>query len=287
MVQDLAATGVPVAVACRTLGVSKSGYYAWLRREPSRRGLADRDLTRQIKEIHAVSRGTYGAPRVQAELRLGRGVRVSRKRIARLMRTERIEGVYKRRFRRGKPLPAVHADHVKRVFTADVPDRLWVTDITQHPTREGWVYAAVVVDAYSRRVVGLSIADHLKAELVIDALEVARWRRKPDPGQTILHSDRGTQYTSWAFGHRLRQAGILGSMGRVGSAYDNALCESFFATLQRELLDTKAWTTRHELASAIFEYIEAWYNPHRRHSRLGYHSPVSYEQTGPAEPVTA
>jgi transposase InsO family protein len=144
-----------------------------------------------------------------------------------------------------------------------------------------------VIDVYSRRVVGLSISDHLKTELVIDALELARWRRRPEPGQTILHSDRGTQYTSWAFGHRLREAGLLGSMGRVGSAYDNALCESFFATLQRELLDTRSWTTRAELGQAIFEYIEAWYNPHRRHSRLGYHSPVSYEQTGPTEAVPA
>ena len=232
-----------------------------------------------IKEIHAASRGTYGAPRIHAELRLGRGIRVSRKRVARVMRQECLEGAYKRRFRRGRPVPAVHDDHVKRVFKVDQPDRLWVTDITQHPTREGWVYTAVVVDAYSRRVVGLSISDHLKTELVIDALEVARWRRKPKPGQTILHSDRGTQYTSWAFGHRLRQAGLLGSMGRVGSAYDNALCESFFATLQRELLDTRTWTTRAELGQAIFEYIEAWYNPHRRHSRLDYQSPVNYEQT--------
>lgn len=287
MVQDLAAAGFPVAVACRTLGLSRSGYYAWVERPELDHAKSDRDLLRQVKEIHAHSRGTYGAPRVQAELRLGRGIRVSRKRIARLMREERLEGSYRRRFRRAKPSTATHDDHVKRVFRVDAPDRLWVTDITQHPTREGWVYAAVVIDVYSRRVVGLSIADHLKTELVIDALEVARWRRRPEPGSTIVHSDRGTQYTSWAFGHRLRQAGLLGSMGRVGSAYDNALCESFFATLQRELLDTRSWTTREELGQAIFEYIEAWYNPHRRHSRLGYESPVSYEQTGRAAALPA
>jgi len=196
LVQDLAAAGIPVAVACRTVGVSRSGYYAWCERPESARAISDRALLRHVKEIHAHSRGTYGAPRVQAELRLGRGIRVSRKRIARLMREERLEGSYRRRFRRSKPSTATHADHVKRVFRVDAPDRLWVTDITQHPTREGWVYAAVVIDVYSRRVVGLSISDHLKTELVIDALEVARWRRHPEPGQTILHSDRGTQYTS-------------------------------------------------------------------------------------------
>lgn len=135
-----------------------------------------------------------------------------------------------------------------------------------------------MLDVYARRIVGWSIADHLRQELVVDALQMATWRRRPAPSQTVLHSDRGSQYTSWAFGHRLRDAGILGSMGRVGSAYDNAMMESFFSTLQRELLDRKAWTTRKDLASAIFEWIEAWYNPRRRHSLIAYHSPVEHER---------
>jgi putative transposase len=277
LVHELAAAGVRVAVACRVLRVSKAGYYEWRERPPSPRTVADQALTAQISAIHAASRGTYGAPRVHAELRLGCGVRCSRKRVARLMRSANLCGIYRRRWRRCVQ-PPVHDDLVQRRFVADAPDRLWLTDITEHPTREGKVYLAAVLDVYARRVVGWSIADHLRAELVVDALEMARWRRRPAPGQTVLHSDRGAQYTSWAFGHRLRAAGLLGSMGRVGSAYDNAMMESFFSTLQRELLDRRAWATRKELASAIFEWIEAWYNPRRRHTAIGYLSPVAYER---------
>ena len=240
--------------------------------------LADAALTAQIRNIHASSRGTYGVPRVHAELRLGRGVRCGRKRIARLMRAERLYGVYRRRGKRARPAPAVHDDLVRRRFVADAPDRLWLTDITEHPTREGKVYCAAVLDVYSRRIVGWSIADHLRGELVVDALEMARWRRRPVCGETVLHSDRGAQYTSWAFGHRLRAAGLLGSMGRVGSALDNAMMESFFGTLQRELLDRQTWATRAQLASAIFEWIEAWYNTRRRHTSIDYLSPVDYER---------
>lgn len=278
LVQELAAAGVRVAVACRVLRVSTSGYYEWRERPPSSRTVADQALTAQISAIHAASRGTYGAPRVHAELRLGCGVRCGRKRVARLMRSASLCGIYRRRWRRGCTQPPVHDDLVQRRFVADRPDRLWLTDITEHPTREGKVYLAAVLDVYARRVVGWSIADHLRAELVVDALEMARWRRRPAPGQTVLHSDRGAQYTSWAFGHRLRAAGLLGSMGRVGSAYDNAMMESFFSTLQRELLDRRTWATRKELASAIFEWIEAWYNPRRRHTAIGMHSPVDYER---------
>jgi len=212
------------------------------------------------------------------ELRLGRNVRCGRKRVARLMRTANLCGVYRRRRKHARPLPPVHDDLVQRRFVADAPDRLWLTDITEHPTHEGKVYLAAVLDVFSRRIVGWSIADHLRSELVVDALEMARWRRHPVPGRTVLHSDRGSQYTSWAFGHRLRAAGLLGSMGRVGSAYDNAMMESFFGTLQRELLDRRKWGTRKELAGAIFEWIEAWYNPHRRHSSIGSLSPVDYER---------
>lgn len=278
LVQELAADGVRVAVARRMLRVSASGYDEWHGRPPSLRDVADQALSVQIREIHACSRGTYGVPRVHAELRLGRGVRCGRKRIARLMRIAGLHGVYVRRRRRSSPAPPVHDDLVRRRFVADAPDRLWLTDITEHPTREGKVYLAAVLDVYGRRVVGWSIADHLRSELVVDALEMARWRRRPARGQTVLHSDRGAQYTSWAFGHRLRQAGLLGSMGRVGSAYDNAMMESFFGTLQRELLDRRQWATRKELASAIFEWIEAWYNPRRRHTSNGNLSPVDYER---------
>ena len=278
LVQDLAARSVRVAVACRVLRVSTSGYYEWRGRPPSGQALADQALTVQISEIHAYSRGTYGAPRVHAELRLGRNVRCGRKRVARLMRAASLCGIYRRRGKRARPAPPVHDDLVRRRFVADAPDRLWLTDITEHPTREGKVYLAAVLDVYGRRIVGWSIADHLRSELVVDALEMARWRRRPVPGQTVLHSDRGAQYTSWAFGHRLRDAGLLGSMGRVGSAYDNAMMESFFSTLQRELLDRRRWLTRSELASAIFEWIEAWYNPHRRHTSIGDLSPVDYER---------
>jgi putative transposase len=198
--------------------------------------------------------------------------------VERLMRLHGLAGVHRRRFRPGRPAPAVHQDLVTRQFHATGPDRLWVTDITQHRTAEGWVYAAVVLDVFSRRVVGWSIADHLRTELVVDALDMARWRRKPTVGATVLHSDRGTQYTSWLFGHRLREAGLLGSMGAVGSAYDNALMESFFGSMQIELLDRRDWATRAELANAIFEWIEAFYNPIRRHSSLGYLSPLDYER---------
>ncbi len=278
LVRELAARGVLVAVACRVLRISTSGYYEWHGRAPSARAHADEALSVQIREIHAYSRGTYGVPRVHAELRLGRGVRCSRKRVARLMHSAKLYGIYVRRRRRGCPAPPVHDDLVRRRFVADAPNRLWLTDITEHPTREGKVYLAAVLDVYARRVVGWSIADHLRAELVVDALEMARWRRRPAPGKTVLHSDRGAQYTSWAFGHRLRAAGLLGSMGRVGSAYDNAMMESFFSTLQRELLDRRSWTTRRELALAIFEWIEAWYNPRRRHTSIGDLSPVAYER---------
>lgn len=194
------------------------------------------------------------------------------------MRLARLAGVYRRRGKHRRPLPAVHDDLVRRRFVADAPDRLWLTDITEHPTREGKVYCAAVLDVYSRRIVGWSIADHLRAELVVDAIEMARWRRRPQPGQTVVHSDRGSQYTAWAFGQRLRSAGLLGSMGRVASALDNAMMESFFGTLQLELLDRKTWGTRAELGRAIFEWIEGWYNPRRRHSALGQISPVDYER---------
>jgi putative transposase len=287
LVRELAADGFPVAVACRVLQVSTSGYYDWRDRSPSSRDVADAYLLDTILAVHAASRGTYGVRRVHAELALGQGLRCGRKRVERLMRVHRLAGVHRRRFRRDRPAPATHADLVGRVFTADRPDRLWVTDITQHHTGDGWVYCAVVLDVFSRRAVGWSIADHLRAELVVDALDMARWRRKPPPATTIVHSDHGPQYTSWIFGHRLRQAGLMGSMGAVGSAWDNALMESFFGSMQIELLDRRDWRTRAELANAIFEWIEAFYNPIRRHSSLGYHSPLEHERLHTAAETAA
>jgi putative transposase len=177
---------------------------------------------------------------------------------------------------RNRPDPATHADLAQRRFSAQAPDRVWFTDITQHRPSDGWVYCCAVIDAFSRRIVGWSIADHIRTELVVDALEMARWQHRPAPG-TVLHSDRGSIYTSWVFGHRLREAGLLGSMGKVASSVDNALIESFWSTMQRELLDRRSWDTRTELATAIFEWIQGWYNPHRRHSSLGMRSPHEFE----------
>ncbi|ADG97628.1 Integrase catalytic region [Segniliparus rotundus DSM 44985] len=275
LVHELADDGFPVAAACRVLGVSRSGYYDWASRPPSVREVADEALTGVIRTVWSGSRQTYGVRRVHAELRMGLGLRVGLRRVGRLMRLAGIAGVHRRRRRGNKPAQAVHPDLVARKFTADRPDKLWVTDITEHATDEGKVYCAAVLDVFSRRVVGWSIADHLRAELVVDALDMARWRRKPRG--TVVHSDRGGQYVSWIFGHRLREAGLLGSMGKVACALDNAMMESFFSSMQVELLDRREWATRAELANAIFEYIEAWYNPLRRHSGIGYHSPAAYE----------
>ena len=263
--------------------MSTSGFYGWCRRSehPAARTTTDEFLTELIKQIHDASRGTYGSPRVHAELRLGEGIHVAEKRVARLMHTAGIEGIYRRRRRRGTtrrdPRHQSQDDLVCRQFSVKRPDSLWVGDVTEHPTVEGKVYLATVLDAYSRRVIGWSIADHLRTELVVDALQMAIWRRNDRSDQTVMHTDHGSQYTSWAFGRRLRAAGILGSMGTIGDAFDNAMAESFFGTLQLELLDRHTWATRRELASAIFEYIEAFYNPRRRHSSIGDLSPVEFE----------
>jgi putative transposase len=277
-------------VACRVLMVSRSGYYDWLGRPASLRDQENELLVKQIEQIHADSRETYGSPRVHAELTLGLGLSVHLKRIARLMRQTGIQGLSRRR-RRGctvrDPDAQPSSDLVNRNFTVEEPNRLWVTDITEHPTKEGTLYCAAVMDAYSRLIVGWSIAEHMRTELVTDALGMAVIRRqldkKPDHERTVLHSDHGSQYTSWAFGQRLRAAGLLASMGTVGDCYDNAMMESFWGTMQLELLDTKEWETRDELANAIFEWIECWYNPKRRHSSIGMHSPVTFEtlHTGP------
>jgi putative transposase len=269
----------PVSVACRLLGVSRSGYYAWATGAPSDRALSDAWLTERIKRIWADNRKVYGAPRIHAELRMAYGIRVSRKRVERLMRQAAISGlVEKKRGRTTIRVPGVRVadDLVRRQFRPDALNVLWVADITYLRTWEGWLYLAAVQDAYSRRIVGWSMAEHMRSELVVDALQMALQRRRPEPG-LIHHTDQGSQYVSLAFGQKARDAGIAVSMGSKGDCYDNAVAESFFATLKKELVHRRAWPTRRELASEIFEYVEAFYNTTRRHSTLGFRSPAQFE----------
>jgi putative transposase len=286
---DAERTRLPVSQLCRVLGVSRAGFYAWKRRPPSARAAADQELTEQILEVHQRSRGTYGAPRVHAELQLDHGVHVGRKRVARLMRTAGLVGCHRRRRRgltRRDPQAAPAPDLVQRTFTATAPDRLWTADITYIPTWTGWLYLAVVLDVFSRRVVGWAMADHLRTELVVDALDMAIWNRRPQPG-LVHHSDQGCQYTSLAFGRRLRESEIVASMGSVGDCFDNAVTESFFATLECELLDRHRFRTHAEARMAVFDYLEGFYNPRRRHSALGYLSPADYERSHQARYAAA
>jgi len=263
---------------CRVLRVSPSGYYAWRHREPSKRAQADAVVTAKIRGFHARSRGTYGAPRIHEDLRED-GVPVSRKRVARLMRAAGLVGVSRRRGVRttrraadGQSAP----DLVQRAFTATVPNQLWVADITYVPTWAGFLYLAIVLDACSRRIVGWAMGLHLRTELVLDALNMAVTQRRPSG--VIHHSDHGCQYTALAFGQRCRAMGVRPSMGTVGDCYDNAMAESFFATLECELLDRQSFRSPTEARPAIFQFIEGWYNPHRRHSALGQRSPIAYER---------
>lgn len=270
----------PVSVMCRVLGVSRSSYYAWLGRPVSARARHDASLTETIRSIHANSYRTYGSPRVHAELRDDHDVRVGRKRVARLMRQAGLQGVSRRR--RYKTTVRGRARHeipdlVDRSFGAAKPDELWVADITYIPTRSGFLFLAVVMDACTRRVVGWAMASHLRTELVLDALDMALARRKPSDG-VVHHSDQGCQYTSMAFGRRCGEAGVRPSVGSVGDCYDNAMCESFFATLECELLERHAFTTHSEAKLAVFSFIEGWYNTRRRHSSIGYLSPAVFER---------
>jgi putative transposase len=265
---------------CRVLAVSASGYYAWLKRPPSARARADVELTARIRAIHQYSRETYGAPRIHEELRAAE-IRVGCKRVARLMKAASLRGASRRQWlvttvrdRNTRPAP----DLVERNFTAAAPDCLWVADITYIPTWAGFLYLAVVLDVFSRRIVGWAMATHLRTELVVEALNMALGQRRP--AVVIHHSDQGSQYTSLAFGQRCDEAGVRPSMGSVGDCFDNAMCESFFATLECELLDRRHFKTQIEARMAIFEFIEGWYNPHRRHSAIGYRSPIDYEKTG-------
>ena len=270
----------PVSVACELLGVSTSGFYAWASRAPSDRALSDAWLVEKIKTIHVENRGVYGSRRVQAELRLGEGIRVSRKRVQRLMRRAGLSGLVSRK--RGRTtirVPGVRVadDLVERRFRPAAPDVLWVADITYLRTWEGWVYLAAIQDAFSRRIVGWSMADHMRSELVLDALQMALHRRNPGPG-LVHHSDQGSQFVSLAFGQKARDAGIAVSMGSKGCAYDNAVAESFFATLKKELVHRRSWPTRRELIGEVFEFFEGFYNTTRRHSTLGYLSPAQFEK---------
>lgn len=270
----------PVSVMCEVLGVSKSGFHSWERRAPSDRALSDAWLTSRIKEIHENARGVYGSRRVQAELRLGQDIVVSRKRIRRLMRQAGISGLVKvKKGRTTIRVPGVRVadDLVERKFRPDAPNVLWVADITYLRTWEGWLYLAAVQDAYSRRIVGWAMTEHMRTELVADALGMAVARRRPEPG-LIHHSDQGSQYVALGFGQQARDAGIAVSMGSTGDAYDNAVAESFFATLKKELVHRQSWPSRRDLSSAVFDYIEAFYNRQRRHSTLEYLSPEEYER---------
>jgi putative transposase len=270
----------PVDLLCSVLGVSRSGFYAWARRAPSDRALTDAWLSEQIREIHAENRGVYGAPRIQAELRIARGIHVGRKRVERLMRLAGISGlVPKKHGRTTIRVPGVRVadDLVNREFRPTTPNVLWVADITYLRSWEGWLYLVAVQDAYSRRIVGWSMADHMRADLVVDALNMAIARRQPDAG-LIHHSDQGSQFVSLAFGQACGKAGIARSMGSRGDCFDNAVAESFFATLKKELIRRQSWPMRAELRQAVFEYIEIFYNATRRHSTLGMLSPVEFER---------
>lgn len=268
----------PVALLCRVLGLARSGYYAWKRRPVSARTQRDQQLTRHIETIFQASRQTYGSPRVHAELQV-QGVACARKRVARLMRQAQV--VARRRRRHVRTTDSRHTlpgapNQLAQAFTADAPNRIWVADITYLPTREGWLYLAVVLDLYARRVVGWSMQPTLERGLVVAALQDACRRRRPPPG-LLHHSDRGSQYASADYQAVLHAAQMTSSMSRTGNCWDNAAMESFFATLKAEL-PTTVFASHAAARQAVFDYIERFYNRQRRHSTLAYLSPVAYEQ---------
>jgi transposase InsO family protein len=276
----MAAEKLPVQVACRVVGVSESGYYEWRGRAPSERAIRHAWLTDLIRDVHAESGGTYGGRRVHAELTLGRGVVVGHGAVAMLMRQAGIVGAVGRpKWRHTKP-ENIAGDLVERNFARSGANQLWVTDITEHRTREGKIYCCVVLDAYSRRVVGWSIDASPTAALVTNALGMAIDSRRPTPG-TLIHSDHGVQFASWAFTDRAKASGLVPSMGSVGDCYDNSMIEAFWSRMQVELLDRRHWKTRVELANAIFDYLEIWHNRRRRHSRLGMLTPIEFENRTP------
>lgn len=278
----------PVATMCRALGVSESGYYAWRKRPLSRRAKRDLELTVVIRAAHARSDGSYGAPRLLGDLR-DAGHRVGQKRIARLLRAEGLQGISKRRGptrpRRETPEAPPAPDLVKRAFRATAPNQLWVADITYVPTMAGFLYLAVVLDVFSRRIVGWCMRDTLHASIVLDALNMAATQRRAT--DVIHHSDQGSQYRAFAFGQRCKLLGVRPSMGSRGDAYDNAMAESFFATLEVECLARHRFATHTEARLTLFRYIEGWYNPHRRHSALGQRSPLAFEQAHAVQSIAA
>jgi putative transposase len=278
----------PVALLCRVLGISRAGYYAWVHRGTSRRGQANAVLIERIRQVHSQSRGTYGAPRVHAAL-AAEGRRSGCKRIARLMRIAGLQGCVRRRKHPQttvvNPAAVPAPNLVQRQFTPAAPNRLWIGDITYLRTGEGWLYLAVLLDAYSRRVVGWAMADHLRVELALDALKMALRRRGRGVDPLVHHTDRGSQYTAGAYRLALTEQGITASMSRTGNCYDNAAAESFFATLKRELIERRGWTTQEEVRGAVFEWVEVFYNRQRCHSTLGYLSPADFEGTQPLKPT--
>jgi putative transposase len=275
-----------ISIMCRVLEVSRSGYHAWAQRPLSARAVEDARLTLRIRELFPKRRSAYGSPRIWSDLTIDDGERIGRKRVERLMRLAGLSANPTRTWRGTTirvPGVRVADDLVDRKFAAGAPNRVWVADITYLRTWQGWLYLVAVQDLYSRRIVGWSMADHMRAELVTDALEMALAHRRPDPG-LIWHSDQGSQFVSLAFGQKARAAGIAQSMGSRGDCFDNAVAESFFATLKKELIHRRSWPTKDELRSEVFDYIEVFYNRERRHSTLGQRSPADYERlqlTGP------
>lgn len=267
---------------CRAVGVSPSSFYDWHRRSPSARVQADQRLVGQIRRIHHDSGGAYGAPRIHAELQIACGIRVGRKRVARLMRTAGLVGCHRRRrwrpgLTRRDPGAAPAPDLCRRRFSPPELNRLWHGDYTELPTDQGPLYLAAVVDGCSRLAVGHAMGEQPTAELAIGAVELGVWRRGLVGDGLIHHSDRGAQFTSLAFGSKLQRLGIRASMGSVGDCFDHALIESFFATLECELIDRRHWRTREEARLEVFWWLEAVYNRTRRHSSLGYLTPTEYE----------
>lgn len=277
MISSLTGQGFDVQTACLMLGVAPSGYYDWKVRPPSARTLRHAWLAGEIAQVHKDSGGTYGTLRVTAELRYGRGIHVGKGQVHLLMRRLGIYGLPKRRLPRGAKVGKPDSmDLVRRRFRADGPDRLWMTDITEHPTREGKIYCCAVIDAFSRMVVGWSIDSRQTGLLVTNALGMALNRRAPRQGG-IIHSDQGTQFGSWVFSQKVTEAGLAPSVGAVGAPFDNAMVEAFWARMQVELLNRRRWKTRVELASAIHDYIEIWHNTKRRHSALNMLTPTEFE----------
>jgi transposase InsO family protein len=282
---DLGLEKIGVQLSCKTLEVSRSGYYAWKDRPEAERSRENRKLTDEMRKIHEESRGTYGAPRLVEGLKEA-GISCSRGRVARLMGIAGISGVAKKRYR----VKTTDSNHelpvAERVFQVEEPatwptrpNEVWVGDLTYVPTDEGWLYLTTQMDVFSRKIVGYAMTDHMRAEAMLEALDMAVLNQKPGAGHSLVsHSDRGCQYAAELYRKRLRELGITASMSRRGNCYDNAYAESFFHTLKVELVHRRRFATRAEASAAIFEYIEVWYNRKRMHSALGYKSPIAYER---------